>query len=124
MPLLPLGGTNGEMTWGVECHLRHWRAHTVGDVGRDMQSSPLDSTHGGTPLGMPSHHRHLTIYTVGLRHACHAIMAFVNDTRSDDVGHGNAVIFLGMYTWSDDVRRGMSSSPYYSTHNRTTLGMA
>ena len=30
MPLLTLGGTYGEMTWGVECHLRQWRAHTVG----------------------------------------------------------------------------------------------
>ena len=51
-------------------------------------------------------------------------MAFFQDTRSDNVGGGKAIIALGMFTRLDDVRRDMLSSPFEITHDRTTSGMA
>ena len=38
-------------------------------------------------------------------------MAIGQYTRSDEIGHDNTIIALGMYTWSDDFERGMPSSP-------------
>ena len=61
---------------------------------------------------------------VGLCQAWHAIMAFIQDTRSNNVGRGNAIIAFRMYTRSDDVVHDMLSSPFESTHDRTTSGMA
>ena len=61
---------------------------------------------------------------VGQCQAWHAIMAFIQDTRSNNVGRGNAIIAFRMYTRSDDVVHDMLSSPFESTHDRTTSGMA
>ena len=138
----PLKCTHDWTTSGVACPYGPYAAHTVrwrrawnaiftigkhtrsDDVGRDMQSLPSKSTHSGTTTCMESHHCPYTAYTVGLRQALHAIMDFFQDTWSDNVGRGNAFIALGMYTWSDDVGHDMLSSPFKSTHNRTTTGMA
>ena len=70
-----------------------------------MTSPPLDSTDNRqrrawyeiTAIGQ---------HTVGRRRAWHNITA------------------LGQHTWLDYVRRGMTSPPLYSTHGRTTSGVA
>ena len=71
-----------------------------------MLSSPLDSTHGRMTSGMACHHSPLMANTVERRRAWHAIISFGQHTRSNDVG------------------RGMPSSPLDSTHGRTTSGVA
>ena len=38
-------------------------------------------------------------------------MAIGQYTRPDEIGHGNAIIALGMYTRFDDFECGMPSSP-------------
>ena len=119
----PLGSTHVRATSGVACHHRLWAAHTVerrrawhatiafgqhtrsSDVGRGMPSSPLGSTHGRTTSGVACHHRLWAAHTVERRRAWHAIIAF---------GH----------TRSNGVWRGMPSSPFCSTHGRTTSGVA
>ena len=76
------------------------------DVGRGMLSPPLGSTHGRTTSGVALHHCSWTTHTVELRRAWHAILAFGQHTRSNDVGHG------------------ITSPPLDSTHSRTTSGVA
>ena len=60
-------------------------------------------------------------HTVERRRAWHAIIAFGQHTRSNDVGHGMPASPLGS-TRSKDVGRGMTSPPFDSAHGRTTLG--
>ena len=123
MPSSPLSSTNGRTTSGVACHHLLLAAHTIerrrawhaiiahgrqtrsNDIRHDMTSPPLDSTHGRTTLGMAFHHRPWTGNMVERFRAWHAINAFGQHTRSDDVG------------------RGMSSPPFDNTHGRTTSGM-
>ena len=70
MPSPPLDNTHSRMTYGLSCHHRLWKAHTMQrrrarhaiialgrqtrskDIRRDMPSPPLESTHGRTTLGM------------------------------------------------------------------------
>ena len=66
----------------------------------------MGSTHGQTTSGMTCHHRLWTAHTVERCRVCLYITA------------------LGLHAWSDDVRRGMTSPPLYSTHGRTTSGVA
>ena len=75
-------------------------------VGRGMPSSPMGSTNGRTMSGATCHHRLWKAHTVERRRVWHSIIAFGQHKRSNDVG------------------RGMSSSPFGSTHGRTTLGVA
>ena len=70
-----------------------------------MPSPPLGSTHGRTTSGVALHHSSWTAHTVELRRAWHAIIAFEQHTRSNDVGHG------------------ITSPPLDSTHGRTTSGV-
>ena len=84
-----------------------FREHTRSDdVRRGMPSSPLGSTHGRTTSGVACHHRLWEAHTVERRRVWHAIIAFGQQTRSNEVG------------------RGMPSSPLGSTHGRMTLGAA
>ena len=106
MPLSPLGSTHGRTTSGVACHHRLWAAHTVERRWRGMLSSPLGSTDGRTTSGVACHHIPWTTHMVGRRRAWHAIIAFGQHTRSNNVG------------------RGMPSSSSGSTHGRTTSGVA
>ena len=76
------------------------------DVGRDMPSLPLGSTHGRTTSGMACHHSLWTANTVEQCREWHAIITFGQHTRSNDVG------------------RGIPSSPLGSTHGRTMSGVA
>ena len=71
-----------------------------------MTLLPLDSTHDRYTSGMECHHRLLTAHTVGRRRACHAIIAF------------------GQHTRLNNVRHGMPSSPLGSTNGRRTSRVA
>ena len=71
-----------------------------------MTSLPLDSTHSRNTSGVECHHRLWTAHTVRRRRAFHAIIAF------------------GQHTRLNDVRHGMPSSPLDSTHGRTTSNVA
>ena len=124
MPSSPLGNTDGRTASGVACHHRPWTTHTVerrrawhtiiairqhtrsNDVGHGKTSPPLDSTHGRTTSGVACHHRLWEAQTVERFQAWHAIVA------------------IGKHTRSNDIWRGMQSSPLGSTHGRTTLGVA
>ena len=70
------------------------------DVRREMSSPPLDSTHGRTSSGVACHHRLWAAHTVERRLTWHAIIAF------------------GQHKRSNDVRRGMTSPPLDSIDNR------
>ena len=54
----------------------------------------------------------------------HAIIAFGKHTQSNDVGRGMPSSPLGSTKRSNDVERGMQSSPLGSTHGRMTSGVA
>ena len=124
MPSSPLGSTHGRTTSGVACHHRLWAAHTVerrrawhaiialgrqtrsNDVWRGMPSSLSGSTNGRMTLGVACHHRLWAAQTVGRRRLLHSIIA------------------VGQHTQSNDVGRGMPSSPLGTTHCRTMSGVA
>ena len=76
------------------------------DVGRDMPSPPLDSTHDRTTSGVACQHRLKASHTDERCRAWHDITAFVQHTRSNDVGCDKP------------------SLPSDNIHGRTTLGMA
>ena len=96
--------------------------HTRSDyVRRGMTSSPLYGTHDRTTSSVGFHYRLWAAQKVELRRAWHAIIAFGQHTRSNDVGRGMATSPLGS-TRSKDVGRGMTSPPFDSAHGRTTSG--
>ena len=119
-----MDGKHRRTTSSVSCHHCLWVAQTVeqcqawyaiialgrqtrsNNVRLDMPSPPLDSTHGRTTSGMACHHRLWAAQMVGRRRALHAIIAF------------------GQHTSSNDVGRGMPSSPLGSTHGQTTSVVA
>ena len=154
-----MGCTDSRTASGVACHHRPWAAQTVGrrrawhaiiafgkhtgsnDVGCGMPSSPLGSTHGRTTSGVACHHRLWEAHTVERRRVWHAIIAFGQHTRFNDVGHGmqssplaaqtvkrrrawHASIAFGQHTRSNNIRRGMPPWPLDTTHIRTKSGVA
>ena len=70
-----------------------------------MPSYPLDGKHDRTTSGVTCHHLLWTAHTVERHREWHAIIAFGQHTRSNDVG------------------RGMPSYPLDDKHGRTTLGV-
>uniref|UniRef100_A0A494G9E2 Uncharacterized protein n=1 Tax=Solanum lycopersicum TaxID=4081 RepID=A0A494G9E2_SOLLC len=147
MPSPPLDSTQSRMTFGVACHRRPWTAPTditrSDDVGHSMTSPPLGSTHGRTTFGVACHHRLWTAHTVEQRRVWHAILplgsthgrktsgvawhAIIAFGLVDTVGRRqawHAIIALGRETRSNDVERGMPSTPKDSTQTSTTSGMA
>ena len=106
IPSLLLDSTHGRTTSGVACHHRLCAAQTVerrqvwhaiialgrqtrsNDVRHDIPSPPLDSTHGRTTSGVACHHRLWAAQMVERRRAWHAIIAFRQHTRSNDVRRG------------------------------------
>ena len=78
----------------------------MNDVGRGMPSLQLGNIDGRTISGVACHHRPWRAHMVGRRQAWHDITAFVQHTRSNDVG------------------RGMPSTPRDNTHGRTTSGVS
>ena len=123
-PSPPFDSTLGRMTLGVACCHRLRAEHTVkgrgawhaiiacgqhkhsNDVGCGMTSLPLDCTHSRTTSGVAFHHLVWAAHTVKRRRAWHAIIAFGQQKRSNDVG------------------RGMKSPPLDCTEGRMTLGVA
>ena len=124
MPSSPLDDKHGQTTSGMVCHHRLWAAQTVerrwawhditalgqhtqlDDVERGMPSLPLGSTHGRTTLGVAFHHIPWTANAAERRRAWHEITA------------------LGLHAPSNDVGRGMTSSPLDCTHLRIMSGVA
>ena len=112
----PLRSTHGRTTSSVACHHSPWTANTVkrrqpwhaiiafgqhkrsDGVRRCMLSSPLASTHSRTTLGVEYHHRLWVAHTVERRRAWHAIIAFGQHTRSNDVGRGMPSRILAAHT--------------------------
>ena len=88
-PSSPLGRKNDRTTSGVTCYYRHWT-----------------SSHSRTASGVACHHRPWTENAVKQCWAWHAIIAF------------------GQHTRKNDVRRGMPPSPLGSTNGQTTSGEA
>ena len=120
----PLDCTHSRRTSGMACHHRLWVAHTIkqrqawneitafgqhirsNDVGRERPSPHLDDTLGRMTSGVACRHRLRAVHTVKQRGAWHAIIAFGQDKRSNNVG------------------RGIKSPPYDSTNDWTTSGVA
>ena len=95
----------GRQTWSKQRQAWHaiiafGQHRSSDDVGHCMPSSPLASTHSQTTSGVACHHRLWAAHTIERCRALHAIIAFGQHTRSDDVG------------------RGMTSPPLDSTHGR------
>ena len=106
MPSSPLDSTDDRPSSGVPCHHSSYIAYTVGRrrawhaiiafgqhrrsavVGRGMPSSPLGSAHDRTTSGVACHHRLWAAHTVERRRAWHAIIALGRQTRSNDVWRG------------------------------------
>ena len=136
MPSPPLDSTHGRTMSGVACHHRLWTPHTVkrrrawhasiafgqhtierrpawhditsfgqptrsNDVKRDMPSPPLESTHGRTTSGVACRHHLWAAQTVERRRTWYDMIA------------------LGLHARSNNVGRGMRSSPLGSTNSRT-----
>ncbi|TMW98648.1 hypothetical protein EJD97_003690 [Solanum chilense] len=92
------------------------------DIEHGMPSSPFESTHDLTTSGVACHHGPLNEHTIEQRWALHAIIALGKHTRSDNVRRGilsspllclalHAIIAIGHHTQSDDVGLHMPSSP-------------
>ena len=106
MTLPPLDRTRGRQRrarHNITAVGKHTRSD---DVEHGMTSPPLGSTHGQATSGVACNHRLWTAHTVERRRGWHAIIA------------------LGQHTQSNDVGRGMSSSPLGSTNGRMTSCMA
>ena len=104
--IIALGRQTPSTASGVACHHRLWATQTVercrawhaiialewqtryNDVRHDMSSPPLDSTHGRMTPSVACHHRIWAAKKVERRQAWHAIIAFGQHTRSNDVGRG------------------------------------
>ena len=113
LPSSPYGSTHGPTPSGVACQHRLWAAQTVerhpawhaiialrqhtrsNNVGRGMPSPPLDKIHTRTTSGVACYHVPWTAQTVKRCRALHAIIA------------------LGRQIWSNDVVRGIPSSPLH-----------
>ena len=89
MPSLPLGSTDSQTTSGVAFNHHLWT-----------------SSHSRTASGVACHHHPWTDKKVEHYRAWHAIIAF------------------GQHTRSNDIRRGMPSWPLKNIHSRLTSGVA
>ena len=96
-----LDSTQGRMTSGVACHRHPWTAPTVERRGAWHEITALGLHHGRSWHDITAIGQH----TIGRCRAWHDITA------------------LGQHTRLDYVRRGMTSPPLYSTHDRTTSGV-
>ena len=111
------------------------------DVGRGMSSSPLGSTHDRITSGVACHHGLWAAHAVEGRRAWHAVIAFglADTVRRHRVWHAiislgrhtverrrawYAIIAFGQHRKSNDVGRGMPSSPLGSTYGRMASGVA
>ena len=134
MPSSPEGRTHGQTTSRLTCNHLLWTPHNVerhrawhaiialgmntqsDDVGRGMLSSPLYRTHDSTTSGMACYYRPWTTYTVRQNWTWHVIIAIEQIIWSDDVERGIPSSPLDN-TQSDYIGRGMPSRSMGSTHN-------
>ena len=86
-----------------------------------MISPPLYNTHHQTTSSVAFYYRLWAAHKVELRRVWHAIIAFGQHIRSNDVGCGMQASPLGR-TRSKDVGRGMTSPPLDSANGRMTSG--
>ena len=115
----PLDSTHGRQRWAwhdITALGQHTRSN---DVGCGMTSPPLDNTHGRRTSDMACHHRLWEAHTVERHRAWHAIIAFGQHTRSNNVGRGMQLSPLGS-TDSQTAWHGMPSSPL-DQHRRSTV---
>ena len=135
----PLDNIHGRTTSGVACYNGPWTAHTVerhqawnaiialrwqtrsNDVRRDMLLPPLASTYSRTTSGMACHHRLWTTHDQQ-RRVWHDSAAFGQHTRSNIRRDMRSPPLNN--TQSNDVGRGMPSSPLDSSHGQTTSSVA
>ena len=89
-----------------------------------MPSLPFGSTHGPTTSGVACHHCLWAAQTVERHPEWHAIIAFGLAHTVEWRRAWHAIIALCRKTRSNDIGRGMSSSPLGRTHGRTTSGVA
>ena len=104
-------------------------------VEHGMPSSPLDNTHGRTTSAEACRHRPWAAHTVKRRQAWHAVIAFGENTRTEDVARDmlslpldstydwtmfgmHAIIALGLHTGLDNVGGGMPACPFGSTRSK------
>ena len=103
MPTWPLNNIYSKTTLRVACQHRPWATHSVGlprswhsiiairkhtqsnDVGHGNPLLPMDSRHGQITSGLICYHRPWAAHTVGICWAWHALIAFGQHTRSDDI---------------------------------------
>ncbi|TMW88567.1 hypothetical protein EJD97_018386 [Solanum chilense] len=103
--IIALGKHTDWKTLGVACYHRPWKHIRSDDVGRGiMPSSPLESKHNLTTSGEACYHRPWMAHTIGRHWAWHVSMALEQHILSDDIG------------------RGMPSSPLDTTHDQNTSG--
>ena len=95
-----------ERLWAWHASIAFGQHTQSNDVRRSKTLPPLVSTHGQTTSGVACHHRLWAAHTVERSQAWHAIIAFGQNTRSDDVGCGMPSLTLG------------------STHGRTMSAVA
>ena len=118
IPSTPLGSTHCRTMLGVAFHHRLWEAHTV-EQRRAWHANIAFWKHRRSDgVGLACHHRLWEADTIERHRACHAIITF---GLADTVGERrawHAIIALGLQTQSNDVGRGMPSSPLDNTPGR------
>ena len=105
MPIWTLGSKNTQTTSRVTCHST-WEAQKVEPHRALHDIFPLDSTHGREMSTMACHQHPWTTHTIRLNQARHSL------------------IVLGQHTRSDEVGRGIPSSPLENIHDLTMLDTA
>ena len=88
-----------------------------------MPSSPLGSTHDRTTLGVTFHHSLWTTHhgRTTSSMACHHRLWTAKTVERRRAWHD--ITALGLHARSDDVWRGMTSSPFDCIEGRTTSGV-
>ena len=112
----PLGSTHGRQRQAWHDITTFGQLTRSNDIGRGNPSSPMGSTHGQMTLGVACHHRFWAVHTVERRRdlACHHSPWTAHTVKRCRAWH--ASIAFGQHTRSNDVGRGMPSSPLGSTH--------
>ena len=125
MTLLPLGNTHDQTTSVMACHhcprtaqtvVLHQALHVTIAHGQHTQSD--DVNRGNAIIAFVKHTRsdYVVLYMTSWP---------FDSTRAQTTSvMENAIIALGMHTWSDDVGHDIPSSPLKRKHDRTTSSVA
>ena len=118
MPAWPLGDTYGRMTLGVVCHQRPRAAQTVLQCPVCHAINSFDITYGQSTSGVACHHCLWAKHLVGSGVACNHIPWSTHTVEKSRAFH--AIVAFGQQTRLDDVVHGMLSLTLDSTHGQTT----